>query len=1136
MSKHHCWYVTGRTLRLALAFVLFVSLFAVNPAFATEGTALVAQKTAISDSPVTAPVSAVAEQLSIAKNVAGSSAAYLDSLSPAAGNLVDGVIVLPKTGEVFPAVLDLTRNRKSLGQSLIVWERDLEYFVPVTGIAQILKFPTTFDPATLKVEGEFFNPQNRYSIDAENGTYTVLDETHPLPEGSILKGQDNNDLYVTVDFLNQIWSLDLEVDIYDQSLSIGTNRKLPVELEIEREKRQKKLERQKQEKEEQKKFETNYIYTPNGYRLLGPQTFFLSQRLRWDNSQKDLKSSTFASGEGDFLGTSASYSLNISNEKSVINIEDFAIRLRRQDYKSGKILPFGLDLIDLGDIAVRSPSLVAGSLQGTGLYVSTDRDRQNVDFDEVIIEGNAQPGWDVEVYSRGVLIDFGVVDELGRYRFENVPLTFGNNNIRLVFYGPQGEIEERTETYSIARSFLKPGEMTYQAGVVKRGDRVINLSDNRENNGETDSTFRINRGINSYMSGYATFTNLNLNGTLEKYISLGANFNALGGYGQVEAYKQLDKGTALDVRYARNFLGFDTNFRSSLYKDFESQKTGRDANRKETETSLSVIKRFASSFAPLNLGFSLDHTTYAEADSETRLSTAQSIGTPRLGNLSHTTTTSFSAGHMIDADGQLAFGRSLSDNFGLNSKLSYDYFPQKQFNSADFSLSYTDNDRLTASLGYGQSLVNTDSRTVSLGAAYNFDTFTGNANLSWDSADGIDFLIGANTTFGPQGEDNLYEFRRKFDGQPTRLSIRLFEDINGDGIYGPEDTPLPGARVVLNGGRKSGLSDEEGYIDIAPAGGEGSTTITLDRKSMTSNPFLIPARKDGYITILRAGTKPHIDFPLTMSGTVDGTIRDQNGRGMAGITVQLIDAQGKLAGENVTVFDGFYSFELVRPGRYVVQVHPSHRVFVPPKTVRVASDDLFVYGADLQVLSNQSLEQAKEAAVADDVGESGRVAHTYHHSAATVGTEKPVATTGTGGGVQPAIGTTSSEDGVQPVSGNTLSDTGVQPVIRAVRFGEYPDKTRLVLDLSGPADYRIIKEDNGSVITVDLLDTKWEADSDFSNQRHSLFQNIEIKSLPSGSVQIKLIAQGKVDVLKGALLPAQDGRNDRIYIDFKQAQ
>lgn len=1153
MSGHHCWYVTGRILRLAVAYTLFASLLVANPAFAAEDTDLAAQKMAISGGPVTALHYLGAERSSIenSKPTAGKNkaagvfalpktgqsyqavldlarktAAKLSSLSLSsagrrapAGHRASDTALLQKTGKAYQAVLELTRKRNSIAPDIVVWEKDGEYFAPVTELAQILKFPSGFDPAAQKVEGEFFSPQNRYSINASDGTYSTLGKTFPLPQGAIFKGadlKDKNDLYVSIELLNKIWPLEFTIDVANQALSVNTDRKLPVELELERKKRQEKLERQKKEKELQEQIDKNYVYTPNGYRLLGPQTLFLSQNL---TNKEDLNNHAFVSGQGDLLGTSATYSVNLSNSKrAAIDIEDFTVRLKREDYKSGKLLPYGLDIIDLGDISVRTPSLVSGSLQGTGVFVSTDRNRQNIDFDEVTVEGNSHPGWNVELYSGSALVDFGVVDELGRYRFENVPLKFGNNPIRLAFYGPQGEIEERTENYSIARSFLRPGETTWQAGIVKRGDRVVNLTED-ENNGEAASSFRVNHGISRYMSGYATFTNVDLKKQPQKYLSVGANFNALNGYGQIEAYKQLDRGEALDLRYARNFMGFDTNLRSSVFKDFESKNTGSDAHRKTAETSLSIAKTFLKSFASLNFGLSATRTTYAEAETDTRLSATQAASTASFGNFSNTTDTNFRGGEMQESAGQIAFNRRLSDNFGLNSKLGYDLFPQKEFKSYDLNLSYTDNDRLTASLGYGQSLLDTSSRSVDLGAAYDFDAFRGNVNLSWDTEAGASFTLGTSTTLGPQGQENVYDFRRQIDGQPTKLSVRLYEDVNNDRRFGPEDRPIPDARIVLNGGKKSNPTNEEGFVEIAPAGGEGMTTITLDRQSMTYNPFLISAEKDGHVTILRAGTKPLIDFPLIMSGTIDGAVRDQSGRGMQGITVQLVDAYGKLVDESTTLADGFYNFQLVRPGRYIVQIHPSHRVFVPPKTVRVAADDLFVYATDLQVLSNQNLGQASAAAVANDVEETGRVAHTYHPQA-IVGTEMPVAPSG--GGVQPPAG--------------KVSESGVQTAIRTVRFGEYPDKTRLVLDLSGPAVYRISKEDNGSVIAVDLPDTKWEAQFNFEPKKQNLFQNLEINQLPGGGTRIKLTGKGRIDVSHDLLLPAGASKSDRIYIDFIQAR
>lgn len=1120
MSKHHCWYVTGRTLRLAVAFVLLASLVVANPAFAAEDTVLAAQKAAISNGRVTAvgiaataPSSAGAEQESLVNSVASKEAADLDLLTPAAGNKVDGVIVLPKTGEAYPAVLELVRSGRTIAPVILGWEKDFEYFLPVKGMADALRFPSAYDAASQKIEGEFFNPQNRYSIDLAAGTYTVLGETYPLDKGDVFIDPENpdtqNDIYASLGLLNKIWSLELSIDPLSQTIAINLNRKLPVELEEDRKRQKAKLEREKREEEEAKKFQGKYVYTPNGYRILGPQTLYLSQNLEWNNPQKTLRNTAFIGGQGDLLGTSASYSANISKSSHTpLDFEDFTLRFTRKDYKSGKLLPLGLNRVDVGDISVRTPSLVYGSLQGTGVFLSTDRNSRDIDFDRITIEGQGTPGWDVEVYSRGTLIDYGSVDALGRYRFEDVPLTFGNNPIRLVFYGPQGQIEERTEEYSIAQSFLKPGEMTYQAGIVKRGNRLINVNENRKNDGETTSTYRVNRGINRYLSGYATFTNLPSNDEDKKYVSLGANFSAFGGWGQAEAYKSLESGTAFDIRYLKDFLGFDTSISSSLYRDFESIRAGTGSAQKETESNISVNRRFGKVF-PAYLGFSLDHITYTEDPTETRLGTSQSFGS-FLGNFSNTTSTVFTGSQTKNSTGELAFNRSLGKIFGFNTRLSYDNYPENQLNSLNLSLSYSKSDKFSASLTYGQSLLNTNSRSLSLGASYDFDTFAANANIGWATDNGISFTVGTSTTLGPQGEENLYKFRREIAGQPTRLAVRLYEDINTDGVFDDGDNPVPGARVILGNGKLSGLSDENGYIEIAPAGGEGLATIKVEQKSLTYNPFLISEKKDGHLTILRAGTKPQIDFPLIMSGTIDGAIRDADGKGMTGITVQLINEYGELVAENTSVIDGYYSFELVRPGRYVVQISPSHRVFVPPKTVRVASDDLFAYGVDLQVLSNQDVEQAAEAAVADDVGESGRVAHTYHHSAATVGTEMPAPVVTSGGGVQSAV--------------------------RAVRFGEHSDKVRLVLDLSGPAAYQISKDDNGSVITVDLPDTQWEAGYDTKPGKKSLLQDFTVEQLPGGGTRIKLTGKSKIDVFYNAALPAEAGSNDRIYIDFIKAR
>src|SRR5690606_15710431 len=95
--------------------------------------------------------------------------------------------------------------------NLVVLEKDFEYFIPVAKLAQILKFPSSFDPAHLRIEGLFFNPENSYSIDVPGGTYAVRGDTLPLPRDAVISGEipeDKDDIYISLELLNKIWPLD----------------------------------------------------------------------------------------------------------------------------------------------------------------------------------------------------------------------------------------------------------------------------------------------------------------------------------------------------------------------------------------------------------------------------------------------------------------------------------------------------------------------------------------------------------------------------------------------------------------------------------------------------------------------------------------------------------------------------------------------------------------------------------------------------------------------------------------------------------------------------------------------------------------------------------------------------------------
>jgi hypothetical protein len=68
-----------------------------------------------------------------------------------------------------------------------------------------------------------------------------------------------------------------------------------------------------------------------------------------------------------------------------------------------------------------------------------------------------------------------------------------------------------------------------------------------------------------------------------------------------------------------------------------------------------------------------------------------------------------------------------------------------------------------------------------------------------------------------------------------------------------------------------------------------------------------------------------VDFPVVLTGEVDGTVFLQQGEGrraVSNVRVQLVDGQGTVVQEVRSQFDGFYLFERLRPGSYSIRIEP----------------------------------------------------------------------------------------------------------------------------------------------------------------------------------------------------------------------
>ena len=106
--------------------------------------------------------------------------------------------------------------------------------------------------------------------------------------------------------------------------------------------------------------------------------------------------------------------------------------------------------------------------------------------------------------------------------------------------------------------------------------------------------------------------------------------------------------------------------------------------------------------------------------------------------------------------------------------------------------------------------------------------------------------------------------------------------------------------------------------------------------------------------------------------------------------------------------------------------------------------------------------------------------------------------------------------------------------VENIRFGAHGDKTRMVLDLTERADFRVFTLDGPYRLVVDLPSFKWNSGALDSPQNASI-KAVRHGALNTGISRIVFDLKSPVKVTSAFSLPKAEGKPDRLVIDFKGA-
>ena len=828
--------------------------------------------------------------------------------------------------------------------SLSIIKNQEGVYLALSDLLFALDFPITVDFKEKKAQGWYIRENRDFLLDLENKEIIANGLKITLSDNDFILDEDFELIFLRKEIIETAFdfSFSFRIDVLEASFT--SKQPLPIEEQIYRQQRR-----------------DNLIFTKKEAVLpeIKQEYSLISQPVVDFQMQNRYSKRPFVDQEE----VSGNYSVVTANDLLYGGVKTF---IAGDDTQKVETLRFtwtketeadddfgfaGINKIQFGDVVPSQLDLLSGSGQEFGIKVSNDSvlgDSATDQVDTTRFEGDIQPGWDVEVYRNNILLTTQTATGDGRYVIEDVPLNFGENEFRLVFYGPQGQIEEREE-------------------VIVRQDNLYSLREPKfafSITNQNEITYRADqRNVNTPNSGTPNFIGNVGIGLSEDYsLKLGARLfeKEKEQLGQLSASatgyfdKMIVTGTVAGE--STGGYGVSSSVLANVAKQSVSLRgrwnTDDFETTKGTEDSKLIIDTSARVSGAINpwSSYSVDAQYRQLANNDHFIDLGGDVS-QRWGRATYGLGYDY---NFINISGNKDEAASVNLNarmpYGRNyfrTAMNYNLLPEQEIRSYLFAVNRAFNEKLTGQLEVDHSPI-TNETTGQVRLNYRNDYFTWSPNIRVTSEDEIIAVSTLRFGLGADPYSDQFKVSSQRLTSAGGVSARVFFDENGNGVWDYFERPIQNAEIVGEQINKSGITNEKGVAFI-PTLNEGRLTdVTLEQSSL-EDPYFV-SLNEGNSVRFRAGQVTQMDFPVAISGEIDGTISFFDDRGrlrpFRNINVFLVDMDGKIRSTGQTAYDGFYVVSNVMPGEYklildpiaveqsqFVQIQPKGYKFKPNGTV-----------------------------------------------------------------------------------------------------------------------------------------------------------------------------------------------------------
>ncbi len=795
-------------------------------------------------------------------------------------------------------------KQKLLSSNFIIYPfLNSSWLIPLGDFSDKLGFAIDLSTRMGQAEGFVISPDRRFKLDTASCLVSYNNRSEKYDCSQVFVREE--DIYVSLRLLKKWLPVNITVDSFMSRVVIDPREKLPFQEKEDREKKAAGLLNSDSSTDDP---QYPFYKTPRTW-LDG---FSIDQQIntRYSKSAKGDStmtgnSSTLGSGELFGFETTGSFYTNFPSTQNTIGAQPtHRVTFSRHDLDGNLLGPAHLQEIQLYSVNLPSLDLITRSSTITGAYLSSYPLQSSSQFSSQDFQGELPPDWEVELYQNDIFIGRQTSSSSHQYRFQKIPLLYGVNRFKLIFYGPQGQRKIVNKTYNINPNISQPNQSYYRLGVGS------------EDTGTPRYFFQYDRGL---------FRGLNLTLGAAKYTYQDIEYPVLG-YLKAQGFLQAlyySLGTSfLDKNHwayqAQTQYPISTVILGASYlnsRQFQSEALPDGATLKNrTSLDLSFPIPF---FRTLQTKTNLTRTELITGDftnSAQNQLTTNLFGILFFNQLSYLINSNNTTSANLTG---LAQASKWSSHLNIQLGMNYD---SQSIQNVQESLLYRTSDKFSLNL--------------TLMRSFQFNSFTGTFALNYTPKP---IRLSATTSYSTTGDysiSSLMSFNLTRDPAQGKLDLysNALSSSSSVAIHAYEVKRKPYSKKTIKKGvekvkiRLTGGSSGEattnkrGYAFLTKVQPNMKTFVNINTSKLENTFLRSPI--NGAKVYPRTGKTTVIDLPFYTVGTIEGTIftkdRSNAEKPKRGVHIILKDITGKVLSKTKTNSDGFYSFEEIKPGHYLI--------------------------------------------------------------------------------------------------------------------------------------------------------------------------------------------------------------------------